>query len=123
MKALLSIALAFVILLTSMGRVVICLGYQLNKEYIARVLCINKDNPRLQCHGKCHLKKQLQKAEDHEKKTGNSQEGKSEITWVTHGATSWLPKPILLSAALVFHAYQRGFFSAPPVGIFQPPKA
>jgi len=36
--------------------------YKLNKKYIAKVLCVNKDKAQMQCNGKCHLKKQLEKA-------------------------------------------------------------
>ena len=36
--------------------------YELNKKYIAEVLCENKDKPEMHCNGKCHLKKQLKKA-------------------------------------------------------------
>ncbi|RAW02547.1 hypothetical protein DQQ10_00045 [Pseudochryseolinea flava] len=36
------------------------IGYfQVNKTYIAEVLCINKDKPLLSCHGKCFLKRNL----------------------------------------------------------------
>lgn len=34
--------------------------YCLQKDYIAKVLCINKEKPQLKCNGKCHLSKQLQ---------------------------------------------------------------
>ena len=33
--------------------------YCLRKDYIAKVLCINKEKPQLKCNGKCHLSKQL----------------------------------------------------------------
>jgi len=36
--------------------------YKINKERIAKVLCVNKDKIEMQCNGKCHLKKQLRKA-------------------------------------------------------------
>jgi len=36
------------------------LYYQLNIDYIIETYCINKDQPELQCNGKCHLAKQLQ---------------------------------------------------------------
>ena len=36
--------------------------YKINKERIAKVLCINKDKTEMQCNGKCYLKKQLRKA-------------------------------------------------------------
>jgi hypothetical protein len=38
--------------------------YEINKKYIAEVLCENKDKPMMHCNGKCYLKKQLKKAND-----------------------------------------------------------
>ena len=40
--------------------------YELNKDYVADVLCINKDKPELNCKGKCYLNKQLKKADNTE---------------------------------------------------------
>ncbi len=37
--------------------------YELNYDYIAKELCRNRDMPRLECHGKCFLMQQVQKAE------------------------------------------------------------
>ena len=33
--------------------------YQINKEYITRVLCENRDKPQLHCDGQCYLAKRL----------------------------------------------------------------
>ena len=35
------------------------IDYYANYDYIATVLCENKDKPYLECDGKCYLKKQL----------------------------------------------------------------
>lgn len=35
--------------------------YAINKEYISKNLCINKDKPHNCCHGKCYLDEQLRK--------------------------------------------------------------
>ena len=35
--------------------------YHVNYDYIANVLCENKDRPYLECNGKCYLEKQLKK--------------------------------------------------------------
>ena len=40
--------------------------YVVNYEYISKVLCENKDKPKLQCNGKCHLMKELAKAAETE---------------------------------------------------------
>ncbi len=36
--------------------------YYANYDYIANVLCENKDKPYLECNGKCYLEKQLNKS-------------------------------------------------------------
>lgn len=37
------------------------IDYLVNKDYIAKNLCINKDKPKSCCKGKCHMVKQLLK--------------------------------------------------------------
>ncbi|WP_121064825.1 hypothetical protein [Maribacter vaceletii] len=44
------------------------LEYISNKDYIAEVLCINKERTELNCQGKCYLMQQL-KAQEENKKT------------------------------------------------------
>ncbi|HEY9221869.1 MAG TPA: hypothetical protein VIO43_09890 [Lutibacter sp.] len=45
--------------------------YYANYDYIANVLCENRDKPYLECNGKCYLEKQLNKANhnDHDHKS------------------------------------------------------
>jgi hypothetical protein len=38
--------------------------YAINKDYIERNLCIEKDNPDNSCHGKCYLHEQLNKQQE-----------------------------------------------------------
>ena len=40
--------------------------YVLNQDYIAEFLCINNDKPELQCNGKCHLVKEIEKQQENE---------------------------------------------------------
>lgn len=42
------------------------LEYAVRYDYISKVLCINKDKPKLQCNGKCHLMKELAKASEND---------------------------------------------------------
>ena len=35
-------------------------NYVINKDFIAKTLCIKKDIPKNSCQGKCHLKTQLE---------------------------------------------------------------
>jgi hypothetical protein len=43
------------------------IDYIVNYEYISKVLCVNKDKPKMHCNGKCHLMKELAKASENEK--------------------------------------------------------
>ena len=46
------------------------MDFQMRKEYISEVLCINKTKPQLDCGGKCFLTKQLKQAEQSKKTEG-----------------------------------------------------
>ncbi len=50
----------------------ILINYQVNKEYISKNLCENKNKPMLHCNGRCHLQKQLA-AQDKKDKSPFSQ--------------------------------------------------
>lgn len=52
-------AAVLAVLLQSFGQIIILINFKINQEYIARVLCENKDKPEMKCNGKCHLNKQL----------------------------------------------------------------
>jgi mRNA-degrading endonuclease RelE of RelBE toxin-antitoxin system len=53
--------------------------YSLNKKYIAKNLCINKNKPKSHCNGKCYLEKQLKQSSENDdfKDTGNSKKNKT----------------------------------------------
>ncbi|MFD0992726.1 hypothetical protein [Tenacibaculum geojense] len=38
--------------------------YAINYDYIAKVLCINKDKPEMQCNGKCQLMQKLEQQQE-----------------------------------------------------------
>lgn len=43
-------------------------GFEMNQNYIAKELCVNKDKPQMHCNGKCYLMKKLKQAEEKEQK-------------------------------------------------------
>lgn len=51
--------------------------YHANYDYIASVLCENRDKPYLECNGKCYLEKQLKKTSQ------NSHDHKSTIPQIS----------------------------------------
>ena len=73
MKQLLHITIIILLLIQPISKLWIIVSYQLNKEYIARELCVNRDKPAKCCEGKCYLNTQLAHAEEQEEKSPTSQ--------------------------------------------------
>ena len=68
MSRFLAYFLTALLLLQTLGPEVLVLNYHLNKATITARYCVNKARPQLRCNGKCHLAKQLRKAEGSDKK-------------------------------------------------------
>ena len=121
MKHLLSYLLIVSVLLSSFSSMVSFAGYEWNKSFIARVLCINKDVPQSGCHGKCHLKKELQKQEDQQSKSGNPIKEK-ETTWsfAISAADSFQSVPVEINTT--HFSYKTELLDIPFVkSVFHPP--
>jgi hypothetical protein len=62
------------------NKAIALIDFKLNQNYIATTLCENKDKPACCCHGKCFLKKQLQKDEDSDKNKSSNSKDKFEVS-------------------------------------------
>ena len=56
--------------------------YVVNYDYISKVLCVNKDRPKIHCNGKCHLMKELAKNSESENPISNNKKITSQETVV-----------------------------------------
>ncbi len=64
MKIVYSVLLMVLSLLIGFQQAIIIMHFKLNRDAIEQRFCINKNKPELQCHGTCHLKKELQETEN-----------------------------------------------------------
>ncbi len=88
----------FLLLLTQIfSKWLLVAEYAVNKEFIAKNLCVNKAKPKLKCHGKCQLMKKM--AEE----TENSNSGSGSGTIKSN-----------LSEALPNHDLSNVFMFTPP---------
>lgn len=103
-KQIVSLILLSVFLLQIFSRFIICADYIINKDYIAKVLCINKDKPRMRCEGKCHLKKQLDKEEKKEQSPTNPIKEKNEIQFFSesNSVSSFVAIPLVSKQISVY---------------------
>ena len=81
MKKTVVILFLFSILLQTFSSLFIVANYLLNKEYISKNFCENRDKPKMHCNGKCHLMKQLQKQNKKENSPINGIKEKNEIQY------------------------------------------
>jgi hypothetical protein len=63
LRSILKQAVAILLIITlgiqTFSKLVIEFNFEINRSYIAKNLCINRNNPESTCKGKCYLKKKL----------------------------------------------------------------
>lgn len=74
MKRNLALFFLFTYFLALLNPISPFINYTLNKQEIIEKFCENKDKPELQCEGKCHLKKQIEKKANSEESEEESSE-------------------------------------------------
>lgn len=100
------------------------LEYVMNYEYISKVLCINKDKPKMHCNGKCHLMQELAKASDAEKPISSDKKSISPVFEVLffEKINSFTITPIHFGTKeKVNHSYSNLYFYLNSDTVFHPP--
>lgn len=115
-----SILLIFCVLMQSFSRLSIIAGYELNKDIIARVLCINKAEPENTCQGKCYLTKQLKQADKHEHLPSGNSKVKADVLFIHQLKDFHFTGLIALITPVSF--YLSHTYASPSPSIFTPPK-
>ena len=96
-------------------------GFEFNRNYIATVLCENRDKPVMQCAGKCYLSKKLkQEAEKEKKQESQTKKIQLQEAFLTARTVLRFPPVIVqqtLSVELPFTLPKHA------VVIFHPPRA
>ena len=97
--------------------------YVINYEYISKVLCENKDKPKLNCNGKCHLAKQFAKQDKQEKSTSETQKFKVETLEITAQIPTTIAfiYPIKSVESANYYAFSEARSDAHLMEIFHPP--
>ncbi|AKD58765.1 hypothetical protein SD10_24435 [Spirosoma radiotolerans] len=98
--------------------------YQLNKAYIARVLCQNRDKPQLHCDGQCYLAKQLKARQDkQDKETTERVQSTPVLHLFCQPHVPFLFRPTWVSLVLAnFFSYHLASPVACVTSLFRPPK-
>lgn len=78
-KKITAIALVFLLSAQCLFKLGLITYFEANRDYIAEVLCINKDKPITMCHGTCFLDKNLALADQAENQVPPAGKSKIEI--------------------------------------------
>lgn len=122
MKKLISISLLVAFCVQIFIQSWIVQYYQLNKEYISEVLCINKNKPAMHCDGKCFLKKELEKQEEQESKLPFSIKEKLERELFVENYAHIFNRYFPLALKITFPPYCSVLFPNPSFDILHPPQ-
>ncbi|QJX45630.1 hypothetical protein HMJ29_01235 [Hymenobacter taeanensis] len=124
MRQAVAILLLCSLMVQCTGRFGIVAGWWLNQDYIARVLCINRDKPQLKCNGRCHLRKELKAQEEREQKqqTGSKQAAQETLTLFCAAIVPLrLTPPTAFPEATRYAAFRVGHYAWDQPGPDYPP--
>lgn len=101
----------------------IYLDYTVRKDYISKVLCINKDKPDLKCNGKCFLAQKIKQVQEEEETSKNVSQ-KLEISFFFNRCPQFefnnsLDYCLKTAIIYVISIYSEEYIH----GIFHPPRA
>ena len=115
--------LSFILLLAlaaqCFGQLGVLAAYRVNRDYIARVLCVNRDHPAMHCNGHCYLARQLKDGPGPDKPAVPAPT--TELALFCSTAQQFLlPPPGRLS--LAFHGPGAAPRIRPSAPVFHPPR-
>ena len=104
-------------LLIGFQQIIIIMHFKLNQDAIEQQFCINKNTPELECHGTCHLKKQLKESENKDTAIPKYQR----VDMFTNGITSLATKNIGTEIQVKIYIYRIILYMQPFLKILLPP--
>lgn len=121
MSKAIAILLSVIVLLPSIQKVAIIVDYEVNKDYIARNLCINRDKPEMACEGKCQLCKRLEESENKAQQPVSPVPSLKEITLFYQPCLPWLLDDAGDAQMALFH-FAISFSNPANRSVFHPPE-
>ena len=110
------------VFLQSFAPLVILVDFKIHQDFIAEVLCINRDEPELQCNGQCHLQDKLSEQQEQEQQAPNRAEEKIPLfflerlpAFVLHHSHEHILAYLPYRHCLHAHLSSEDFFHPPPL--------
>jgi hypothetical protein len=121
MKFVLVPLLMLLMLAQSFGKCFVVIEYNLNKDFIAKNLCVNKAKPKMHCNGKCQMMKKM--AEEENQNSTNNNSSKIKLQEVVFSNEMNIPSLPAVSYITLSYNQERPALKhiSPASSIFHPP--
>ncbi|MGZ3940520.1 MAG: hypothetical protein ACXVBK_17245 [Flavisolibacter sp.] len=123
MKFFLVPILMTLVLAQAFSKWLVVAEYKMNKDFIAKNLCINKVRPKIHCNGKCQMMKRL--AEEEKENTSNNTNNSPQVKVQEVLFCMDINRPAIPSLTCVTPVYNEKpclFKQHSPIGsVFHPP--
>ena len=110
-------------MLPTLFQVAVVVDFEINRDYISRVLCEKRDEPVNTCNGTCHLAKELKKTEESEQHPAPLERNQQyELTLYVYedSASCNAAIPFLRQLRTPFNLHR---YTSPPIsGLLRPPQ-
>ncbi len=121
MKKVIAILLLSGFVLQAFSQLMVIAGFELNRGYISQHLCVNRDNPNMNCRGKCFLTKELHQ-DQHRKNQENENTGNRMVIFLFSPEQPYLvPTPDSIPF-LIFENKREHYRYIPVFGLLRPPQ-
>ncbi|WP_066404272.1 hypothetical protein [Flavisolibacter tropicus] len=120
MKRVIIPILILLLLAQTFSQWLIVLDYQINKDYIARVLCENKNRPKLKCNGKCQMMKKLAE-EEKQQQSSELRAGNQSLIVSASAHFATLQKPTVSETLIEYQELPVPHTVTRSYAIFHPP--
>ena len=122
-KKLTAICLLIALIGSGFSQVAVYAGFQLNQDYIAKNLCVNRNRPEMHCNGRCYLMSKLKQVNEKEKKqAARDNLNRMETSFLQRACTISFKAPVTALVVTNFPHYQYTYCSQYITTVFRPPK-
>lgn len=124
LKLVTTYILVLLIFLQPFSKIWIVVSFKINQDSIAKTLCVKKEVKNNTCQGKCHLKKQLDKADEEEQKQSPTiKKERLEVLYCYYKNPFNFLKYSVTYLSKLNASYENEFYSSSfAADIFHPPK-
>lgn len=122
LRSVLRLAVVLGLVLSTQGLLLVQGTYVLRQDFIAEHLCVNRDQPEEDCHGKCYLQKRLEQQQQRQEEERRA----ASLVLLIGGTflmmeTETLTVPVARTVAFTAPPEARAP-APPPTEIFHPPQ-